>query len=174
MEERSKECIIVDANAFLIDNAVQYLRNYRCFTIPEVIDEVKTMRHRACIEILLDLKVLNIINPERSYVEGVFEVAKKSGDVSSLSKTDLKILALALQLREQGFKPLLVTDDYTVQNLASRLNLRWRNVKVNAIKRRIRWRYRCIACNEEYSEYLEECRICGHKLKREIAGYEEL
>lgn len=174
VEEKNRECVVVDANVFLVNNAIQYLQNYRCFTVPEVIDEIKTIKHKVCIEVLLDLRVLNVINPDRSHVEKVLEIAKRSGDISSLSKTDLKILALALQLQEQGLEPLLMTDDYTVQNTASRLNLRWRNVKVDSIKRRVRWRYRCTACNEVYSEYLEECRVCGHKLKREIAGYEEL
>lgn len=175
MEGKSnKECVIVDANAFLINSAIQYLQDYRCFTVPEVIDEIKTLKHRVCVEVLLDLKVLSVVNPDKKHVEKALEEAKKSGDISSLSKTDLKLLALALQLQEEGLNPLLLTDDYTMQNLASRLNLRWRNVKIDAIRRRIKWRYRCTACNEEYSEYLEECRVCGHKLKREIAGYEEL
>ncbi|MEM0319869.1 MAG: hypothetical protein QXS67_00435, partial [Candidatus Nezhaarchaeales archaeon] len=128
----------------------------------------------ACIEVLLDLKVLNVIDPDNSFVERVLEVARRSGDISSLSETDLTVLALALQLHEQGLNPSLMTDDYTMQNLASRLNLRWRNVKIDAIRRRIKWRYRCIACGKEYNKYLAECRVCGHKLKREIAGYEEL
>lgn len=174
MEERSRKCVIVDANAFLVDNAIQYLQDYRCFTVPEVIDEVRTIRHRACVEVLLDLKVLNVVDPSKEHVERVLEEAKGSGDISSLSKTDLKLLALALQLQEEELEPLLLTDDYTVQNLASRLNLRWRNVKIGAIRKRIKWRYRCTACSEKYDEYLEECRVCGHKLKREIAGYENL
>ncbi|MEM2214501.1 MAG: hypothetical protein QXD66_06455 [Candidatus Nezhaarchaeales archaeon] len=174
MEGKSRENVVVDANVLLMDNVVQYLQKYRCFTIPEVIDEIKTIRHKVCVEVLLDLKVLNVINPDRSFIDKVLEIARRSGDISSLSRTDLKVLALALQLHEQGLDPLLMTDDYTVQNLASRLNLRWRNVKIDAIKRRIRWRYLCTACGEEYSKYLEECRVCGHRLRREVAGYEEL
>lgn len=174
MEEKSKKCVVVDANALLMNNALQYLKNYCCFTVPEVIDEIKTIKHRVCIEVLLDLKVLSIISPNREHLERVLEAARRSGDISSLSKTDLKILALAFQLQEQGCDPLLMTDDYTVQNLASHLKIRWRNVRVDAIKKRIRWCYRCTACDEVYNEYLEECRVCGHKVKREIAGYEEL
>lgn len=179
MEERSdrirdKKCAVVDTSAFLLNNALRYLQDYYCFTVPKVIDEVKTLRHRAYVEVLLDSKALNVMEVAEDCLKEVVEAAKKSGDISSLSEADLELLALALQLKRQGLDPILVTDDYTVQNLASHFRIRWRNIRARGIEMRIRWRYRCTACGRVYYEFLEECTICGHKLKREVAGHEGL
>jgi len=171
---RDKGCAVVDTSALLVDNAVQYLQGYHCFTVPKVIEEVKTLRHKAGVEVLLDAKVLDVVEVARDCLREVVEVARKSGDITSLSKTDLEVLALALQLKRQGRDLVLITDDYTVQNLASRLKIRCRSIRVKGIEKRIRWRYRCTACGKVYYEFLEECNICGHKLEREVAGYEGL
>jgi len=179
VEERSgrvknRECAVVDTNALLVDNAVQCLQGYQCFTVPKVIEEVKTLRHRAGVEVLLDTKLLDVIEVTGDCLREVIEVARKSGDITSLSETDLKVLALALQLKRQGRDPILITDDYTIQNLASRLKIRCRSIRAKGIEKRIRWRYRCTACGKVYYEFLGECGICGHELKREVAGYESL
>jgi UPF0271 protein len=171
---RSKTCAIVDTSALLIDNAVQYLQGYYCFTVPKVIEEVKTLRHKAGVEILLDSKALNVVEVARGYLKEVLEVAKKSGDITSLSETDLEVLALTLQLKEEGYDPILITDDYTMQNLASRLRIRCRSIRTKGIEKRIKWRYRCTACGRIYHEFLDKCVICGHELKREVAGHEGL
>jgi len=171
---KGKDCAVVDTTALLVDNAVQYLQGYHCFTVPKVIKEVKTLRHKAGVEVLLDARVLNVVEVAKDCFREVLEVAKKSGDITSLSETDLEVLALALQLKRQGLDPLLITDDYTAQNLASRLKIRCRGIKAKGIKKRIRWRYRCTACGKVYYEFLEGCGVCGHKLKREVAGYEGL
>lgn len=180
MEERGtnnhtlKETVVLDTNSLLMESAMGYLRRYRCYTVPEVIDEVKTLRHKACIETLIDLRVLNIIDPSEKHVSEVIRAARSTGDIISLSYTDIKILALTLQLKEQGLNPVLLTDDYTVQNLASYLKITYKNLKIRPIKRRIKWQYRCPACNNIYHVSLIECPICGHSLKREVAKYESL
>ncbi len=171
---RDKGYAVVDTSALLADNAVQYLQSYHCLTVPKVIEEVKTLRHRAGVEVLLDSKALDVVEVAKDYLGEVLEVAKKGGDITSLSETDFEVLALALQLKRHGYDPLLITDDYTMQNLASRLKIRWRSLRAKGIEKRIRWRYRCTACNTVYYEFLKECSICGHELRREVAGYESL
>jgi UPF0271 protein len=171
---RNKKCVVVDTSALLVDNAVQYLQGYYCFTVPKVIEEIKTLRHKAGVEVLLDAKALDVVEVARDCLREVLEVAKKSGDITSLSETDLEVLALALQLKRQRCDPILITDDYTIQNLASRFKIRCRSIRARSIEKRIRWCYRCTACNRVYYEFLKECTICGHKLKREVAGHEGL
>lgn len=173
-EKYSKICIVLDTSAILTNNVLGCLQGYRCFTVPDVLEEVKTLRHRISLEVLLDLKALSIVEPENYYVEKILEAAMESGDITSLSRTDVKVLALALQLQLQGLNPILMTDDYSVQNLASRFRVEYRSIKVSAIKKRIKWRYRCSACSAIYDKYAKTCAICGHKLKREIARYEDL
>ncbi|MEM4576843.1 MAG: hypothetical protein QW701_05200 [Candidatus Nezhaarchaeales archaeon] len=173
-EKHSRACIVLDTSALLTNNLVGILQGYHCFTVPDVLEEVKSLRHMISVEVLLDLKALRVVEPDNYYIEKILEAAMESGDITSLSRTDVKVLALALQLQAQGLNPILMTDDYSVQNLASRFKVGYRSVKVSTIKKRIKWRYRCTACSAIYDKYAKTCAICGHKLKREIARYEDL
>ncbi|MDI9619846.1 MAG: hypothetical protein QFX33_03445 [Candidatus Nezhaarchaeota archaeon] len=168
------ETLVIDTSAFLVDNSIEFLRNHQCYTVPEVIDEVKTMRHKICIDILQDAGALSVVEPSTEDLGALVSAAKKTGDLSSLSKTDVALLALALRLKRHGLNPLLLTDDYTIQNLASHIGIRYKGLKVTSIRRRIKWHYYCNACNSTYNEYLKRCPICGHEVKRKPARYEEL
>lgn len=38
-----------------------------------------------------------------------------------LSKADLQVLALAMELKRRGLRPLIVTDDYSIQNVTNKI-----------------------------------------------------
>ncbi|WP_175266708.1 hypothetical protein [Acidiplasma cupricumulans] len=78
----------------------------------------------------------------------------------------MDIIALALQ-----FNAIIITDDYAIQNVASRLKIKYSGASINEIKREIRWLYRCTGCHKIYNEDIKECPVCGHKLKRFTKNY---
>ena len=47
--------------------------------------------------------------------------ASKAGDFHKLSEADMQLLSLALQLKAEGYTPKIVTDDYSIQNVAKQL-----------------------------------------------------
>ncbi len=95
-------------------------------TVPEVIDEVKTKMQMERLE-FRDIKVLE---PEERFVRKVEDEAKKAGLSEKLSKTDKKLLALALQTGD-----ILLTDDYAIQKLAGIMGIKFKPFQMGGFKK---------------------------------------
>lgn len=94
--------------------------------------------------------------------------ATKAGDTFKLSETDMQLLSLAFELKEQGYTPQIVTDDYSIQNVAKQLGIQFNALATLGIKRQLEWIRYCPACYKQYpadSKY-KECQVCGTELKR--------
>ena len=52
-----------------------------------------------------------------------FNEAKKTGDFIVLSKADLSLIALAIEFKEKGCKPIVLTDDFALQNVCRILKI---------------------------------------------------
>ncbi|MCD6420938.1 MAG: hypothetical protein J7L17_00820 [Thaumarchaeota archaeon] len=109
---------------------------------------------------------IKVIDPKPEYLEEVRRAARRLGEFE-LSETDLSILALALQLSRSGDEAYLVTSDYSIQNLASKLGIRVKPVLHRGIRRVISWEIYCSVCGW-VGEGIpgEPCPRCGHRLKR--------
>jgi UPF0271 protein len=77
----------------------------------------------------------------------------------------MQLLALALELKTEGYTPQIVTDDYSIQNLAAYLGIVYRPVGMKGIKRVLKWKYKCIGCGRIFDEKIKECPICGSSLR---------
>ena len=82
---------------------------------------------------------------------------EKLGD--RVSKADVSVVALALELREKGKNVVVVTDDYSVQNLCSFFKMEFTPVATQGIRERVEWVKKCIYCNISVEE--DECPRCG-------------
>ena len=91
------------------------------YTTPDVIQEIKVGYTRLKIESLIESKVLKIKAPEEIYNQHIEKISFKMGEKQSLSKTDKSILALALNLKDEKKEPIIISDDYSIQNIASKL-----------------------------------------------------
>ena len=114
-------------------------------------------------KLLIDLDRLKIIEPDKENTNFVLEKAKNTGDLSELSKEDVSVLALCVQLNGE-----LVTDDYTVSNVAKHLNLKVIPIMTKGISKVLDSVYICPACNKVF-EKISNCPICGSKLKKKSA-----
>lgn len=94
-------------------------------TVQEVIDEVKTRKHRERLE----FREIKVLEPEEIFVRKVEDGAKKAGLDEKLSKTDKKLLALALQTVD-----VLLTDDYAIQKLAKMMGIKCKPFQLEGIK----------------------------------------
>ncbi|KAK9377391.1 Nin one binding Zn-ribbon like-domain-containing protein [Lipomyces chichibuensis] len=97
-------CLILDAGP-LITNGYSTLNSLadEFFTTPSVYNEIRDERARQ--NLLLWGDKLSLKQPSMEYIKIVSEFAKKTGDYSVLSATDIQILALAYELeceRNQG------------------------------------------------------------------------
>ena len=139
------------------------------YTVPEVRKElisksIPWMRFNAAVE----NKKLTVKIPKSSISLKIREASKKVGDMRNLSKADMQILALALELKGSGLYPLIVTDDYSIQNVANKIDVEFTSLVTFGIKFRFKWILYCPACYRKYpSEYkFKACEVCGTDLKR--------
>ena len=120
------------------------------------------------LELAIESKKITVRTPLKEFKIKTTDIAKMLGDSHLLSEADLELLALALELKKTGFNPKVVTDDYSIQNVAKQMKIDFIPVTTIGIKRVLKWSRYCPACYKKYnSKYkLNKCSICGNILKR--------
>ena len=110
---------------------------------------------------------LRVKSPSDSYAEKVSEASGKVGDLL-LSSADRQVLALALELKDTGLNPQIVTDDYSIQNVADLVGVEFTSLMTYGIRYRLYWIKYCPACHRKYRSSFQHkhCEICGTELKR--------
>ena len=106
--------------------------------------------------------------PKEEYLNKIKNAANKVGDSYLLSETDIQLLALALELKTQGEQPRIITDDYSIQNVAKQNEIEFYALATFGIKKLLEWIRYCPACHKEYpiNSSFTDCQICGTNLKR--------
>jgi len=106
--------------------------------------------------------------PSEDFWNKVKASANRVGDSFFLSEADLQILALALELKAEGYTPQIVTDDYSIQNVATQIGIAFVSLATFGIRRLLEWVRYCPACHREYpADYNSTtCTVCGTALKR--------
>lgn len=139
------------------------------YTVPAVGHELSSnsmiyTRYRTAVE----NGKLKVKTPGNIYVRMVNESSKAVGDVLFLSDVDKQVLALALELKHVGDTPFIVTDDYSIQNVADQLGLNFASLVTFGIRYRLDWMIYCPACHRRYPpDYkAKTCQACGTELKR--------
>ncbi len=163
-----KRVLVLDTSAFLA-GFDPFLLSEDQITAPSVEDEIRTksmswVRFKTAVE---NGKV-KVKPPSEEYWKEVKASAKKVGDAFFLSETDLQILALALELKAEGYTPQIVTDDYSIQNVATQMGIEFMSLATFGISRLLEWIRYCPACHKKYSAGYRSttCKICGTDLKR--------
>ncbi len=111
---------------------------------------------------------VKVKTPEDSFLNKVKASANVVGDTFFLSDVDLQVLALALELKSKGHNPLIVTDDYSIQNVANQMGIPFASLSTFGIRFRLQWIRYCPACHKKYpADYKSrKCEVCGTELKR--------
>jgi len=163
-----EKAIVLDTSAFIAGYDPLAVPNEQ-YTVPEVKNELIVgsmpwMRFNAAIE---NRKVM-ILSPKESVFQQILDASKKVGDMRYLSEADLQVLALALELKEKGLNPLIVTDDYSIQNVANKIDVEFSSLMTFGIKFRFKWILYCPACYHKYPPdfKFKSCEVCGTELKR--------
>jgi UPF0271 protein len=106
--------------------------------------------------------------PTQEFLTKAKASAAMMGDVHLLSDADMELLAVALELKASGYSPQIVTDDYSIQNVATQLGLGFVALATFGIRHVLKWVRYCPACRKEYpaDQKSSECRVCGTALKR--------
>jgi UPF0271 protein len=129
-------------------------------TSPKVLDELKHGKMRRKLDYLLE-GGLQVLSPSDITIKDVRECAKRTGDIDRVSTADIEVLALAKE--EKG---TILTDDYSIQNLAQELGISFQCVLQKGIREVFNWGVRCTGCGRFFNELHSECPVCGSKLKK--------
>jgi rRNA maturation endonuclease Nob1 len=107
---------------------------------------------------------LEVRSAEAATLAKVDEAARRAGTLSRLSPADRSLLALALEL---GKDATLVTDDYTILDVAARLQVRTQTVNQQGIRASLDFRPRCSGCGRwfEAPQKADTCPVCGSPVK---------
>ena len=100
--------------------------------------------------------------------------SRDSGELANLSEADLELLAASIELKNNGLEITIVSDDFSVENIADKLSLKFNSVTTRGIKHNVEWIHFCPGCSQRVKkqERDETCYICGTKLKRKM-GYKK-
>jgi UPF0271 protein len=137
--------------------------------VPQVKEEVKKISITWIrFKTALENGKLKVKAASHEFLNRVKVSANRVGDAFFLSETDLQILALALELKAGGYTPQIVTDDYSIQNVATQTGIEFVPLATFGISRLLVWVRYCPACHREYpADYNStKCAVCGTALKR--------
>lgn len=142
--------------------------DFETYSVPEVTDELRQQTGPSYrLAVSVSSGKLRIQSPAASSVDEVSKNASALGDKVVLSKADTSILALALDLRKEGKMPVIVSDDYAVQNVAEGLGIAYQPLATLGIREKFNWTVYCPACYRRYAQTdLDVCPVCGTRLKR--------
>lgn len=146
--------IVLDSSALF---SMEDLPDGDCVCPPGVIDELRKYKDRR-LDLWGDMLRVSDCSPES--MEKVKEEARKSGDLGRLSPVDLTVIALGLDLNG-----VVYSDDYSIENVCTRLGIQYRPVGTGGIRKVEKWNYQCIGCKKWYKERMDECPICGSPMK---------
>lgn len=158
----------MDSSLFFVDSsAIVHGANLppaQCHTAPSVLDEFQpggATRRR--LDFLL-AGGMRVVEPSDAARQRVAQAAQAAGSESRLSPADVDVLALCL---EAATDAILVTDDYTMQDVAKRLGVRVSSVATRGTQASLDWLLVCRGCHRRFPPQKESdpCPVCGSELR---------
>ncbi|MGN0092968.1 MAG: type II toxin-antitoxin system VapC family toxin [Methanobrevibacter sp.] len=159
---------ILDASAFI--NGFEPSDNLN-YTVPEITYEVKDLKSKIHLDQIISDGKLIIKSPSEFYVNKLDNIISESGDDLRLSYPDRQLLSLALEINDLNESVIVLSDDYSIQNVLKILHIPFNSIITKGINQVYNWVKTCEGCKKEYpADYSEDvCEICGSKIfKRRI------
>jgi UPF0271 protein len=117
---------IIDSSA-IINSEISF--DEVVFSVPEIVYEIKDQKSRILLDSLIFSGKIKFLEPSKKSLNKIRRTAGKLGCFRRLSDVDIKVLALAYEL-----EGVLITDDYTMQNIAKYLNIPFEGICRGTIK----------------------------------------
>ncbi len=152
---------ILDASAFYA--GVPFRSPSDCYTTSLVYDEIKHIKkNHDALGTLLETNRLKIREPDKKAKDAATKAAKDTGDFPQLSKQDISIIALGIELDGE-----IISDDFAISNVAKNLGLKISPIMTKGIEDVGVWIHYCPGCRTNHSSG-KECPNCGTPLKRKL------
>ena len=152
---------ILDASAFYAGVPFRSSNDY--YTTSLVYDEIRHIKkNHGALEILLETNRLKIREPDKESTKAAIKAAKDTGDFQQLSKQDISIIALCIEMNGE-----IISDDFAISNVAKNLGLKISPIMTQGIKDVGKWIHYCPGCRTNHTNG-KECPVCGTPLKRKL------
>jgi UPF0271 protein len=152
---------IIDSSAVLSGKPLP-LDQQQCWTAEEISNEFSVGGSSYRMFQYLREKGLSLHRPTEESKKIVNATIKQMGESLRLSSADQAILALAVDvMHTEKKKAIILTDDYSIQNLASVLNITFQTVSQTGITKTFKWTRRCSGCGRKLKNDESDCKICG-------------
>ncbi len=166
-----RKYIILDTSALLAKyQLLHYSSDVVLMTTPLVVSEVKDHESRSALDLAVSLGRLLIVEPQEALMNKAREIAQSIGENYSISPTDLSIVALALQLRDElrrGEIVVVITDDYSIQNTLLNAGIAFKPLRTRGIRIPRKYVVLCTTCGYASTNILEKiCPFCNTPLAR--------
>ena len=162
------KAIVLDTSALIMGYETAEVEAEH-YTVPSVRmeiqrDDIRKLR----LDSAIDAGRITVKSPDPKYRAEAERIIGELGETDALSEADAELLALGAQLKGEGWETTVVSDDYSVQNVASELGLGFKGLATQGIKRQFKWETYCPGCRRTFDEPQEDgvCPICGTELKR--------
>jgi UPF0271 protein len=126
---------------------------------PGVARELSRQGMSQRLELLMATRV-RVSSPSEKSLRRVKEESEMTGDSRRLSDTDKDLLALALDL---GYE--LMTDDYSIQNVARSMGIPVRGMDQKGITELFEWQAKCKGCGKLFPADVRVCDVCGSETR---------
>ncbi len=156
-----KKVYVLDASALIHSNTMQ-IYDKQCYITPSVASEVLDNISRLMLDIGIERGSIKVVEPEKKFLEMAKEYAISTGDIAKLSQQDLSVIALALQLRESGYDPIVITDDYSIMNVLVKAGIKYESIRFRKLGEYREWVVYCPACGATFKQNVNYCPYCGH------------
>ena len=152
---------ILDSSAFYA--GVPFRSSDECYTTSLVYDEIKHIKKdQDALGTLLETNRLKIREPDKDSVNAAIKASKDTGDFQQLSKQDISIIALCIEMSGE-----IISDDFAISNVMRNLGLKISPIMTQGIKDVGKWVHYCPGCRTNHTKG-KECPICGTILKRKL------
>lgn len=169
-----KKIFIIDTSAILSGKPIT-IPNAVIITTPGVSNELNPGGRDFRMFELLKETGLTIQVPSKEAIQSVKQTAQETGDDRRLSTADIEIVALALDINKKpDHEATILSDDYSIQNVASTLNLKFQGFLQKEITKKFKWVSRCPGCGKQFNEIKKICPICGTTTKSSLSQKKNL
>jgi len=152
---------ILDASAFYA--GVPFSSSEDCYTTSLVYEEIKHIKkNHDALGTLLETNRLKIREPDPESTKTAIKASKDTGDFPQLSKQDISIIALCIELNGE-----IISDDYAISNVSKNLGLKISSIMTKGIEDVGTWIHYCPGCRTNHTSG-KVCPMCGTPLKRKL------
>jgi len=158
--------ILLDSSAILNDYNFCFDPKRKYAMTSRIFAEMRDLRSRMMVDNALMLNLLSITDACPVSLQKMQGFVEAKG-FERLSAADLSLLALAKEMKDRDEKIIVISDDYSIQNMCQALKIPFDSVIQGRIKGTIVFDKYCPACEKRYKRGFRGriCSNCGSQLK---------